>query len=200
MNEIKLCGTIVDEPVFSHVAYGEKFYNFYIECQRLSGTCDVLPCLVSEVLVNEIAKGEKIKVYGQIRTFNEFVDGKINLNVNVFVNSVGEYDGQDGNFVEMDGYIRNDPFYRGTTLGREISDFLLRSKRERTKKADCIPCIVWGRSARRVSDMQIGTKLLIKGRLQSRECIKKLADGTLEKKMVYEVSANKVYVLEEKEE
>ena len=66
-------------------------------------------------------------------------------------------------------------------------------------KTDYIPCICWGRNARYASSFRVGERYAIHGRIQSREYIKKLADGTEEVKTAYEVSVAKVEDCEDEE-
>ena len=61
-------------------------------------------------------------------------------------------------------------------------------------KSDYIPCIFWGRNARYVSELPVGTSLELEGRVQSREYVKKLDDGTTETRIAYEVSVSKVEI------
>lgn len=65
------------------------------------------------------------------------------------------------------------------------------------RKSDYIPCVVWGRNARFVGQLEVGTHIEINGRIQSRGYIKKYEDGTEEQRTAYEVSVSKINVLEE---
>ena len=67
-------------------------------------------------------------------------------------------------------------------------------------KSDYIPCIVWGRNALIASDIPVGEKVSLYGRLQSREYVKMLDDETREIKVAYELSASSLEVLEERDE
>ena len=68
-------------------------------------------------------------------------------------------------------------------------------------KSDYIPCIAWGRNARFCQNIQVGTRVKITGRVQSREYEKKYEDGTVEKRIAYEVSVISLEIVnEEKEE
>ena len=91
------------------------------------------------------------------------------------------------NEVILEGYISKKPIYRKTPFGREISDILLAVNRA-YNKSDYIPCIAWGRNARFCENVAVGTEVRIVGRVQSREYEKKHEDGTVEKKVAYEVS------------
>ena len=71
------------------------------------------------------------------------------------------------NQIFLDGYICKTPIYRKTPLGREIADILLAVNRP-YGKSDYIPCIAWGRNARYASNFQVGTRVCIWGRVQSR--------------------------------
>ena len=65
------------------------------------------------------------------------------------------------------------------------------------KKSDYIPCIIWGRNARFASRFEIGTKVRICGRIQSREYSKKVSDDEFEVRTAYEVSIMKMEVLKD---
>ena len=60
---------------------------------------------------------------------------------------------------------------------------------------DYIPCVVWGRCARFCSHLNIGAKLSVTGRMQSREYTK-LTDHGEERRVAYELSIGKLTVLD----
>ncbi|MCL2415649.1 MAG: single-stranded DNA-binding protein, partial [Defluviitaleaceae bacterium] len=59
-------------------------------------------------------------------------------------------------------------------------------------KSDYIPCIVWGRNARFGSKLNVGDRIKIWGRMQSRIYQKKQDDGEFIEKTAYEVSVSKL--------
>jgi len=61
-----------------------------------------------------------------------------------------------------------------------------------------LPCIAWGRNAKYVSELTVGTKVNIVGRIQSREYQKHNESGEVLTRVAYEVSINKI--IEEKQE
>lgn len=197
MNEIKLSGKVSEEPKLTHEICGEKFYKFYIEVDRLSERKDVLPCNISETIVEKVEGGENITVIGKIRTRN--IDHQ-KLDVFVFVTDVQEFEGTNNNFAVVDGYICKQPVYRITPTEREITDFILAHNRKTFRRSDYIPSIAWGRNALRVSYAELGDELRVCGRLQSREYIKKFEDGTQEKRVAYELSVVKVEFIKESED
>ena len=93
------------------------------------------------------------------------------------------------NDVCLKGFICKKPIYRKTPLGKEITDFLIAVNR-RNGKSDYIHCIAWGQNAKEVSECSVGDEIVVKGRFQSREYEKLLANGKLVKKVAYEISAN----------
>ena len=199
MNKIVLAGLVTEEPTFSHEVHGEKFYHFSLSSSRMSGTNDILPCTVSEILKKDIMEGAEIKVLGEIRTRNVHENDKNHLKITVFVKEVLVYE-EDENNVELDGFICKEPTYRETPLGRQVSDLIIASNRERNFKSDYIPCIAWGRNAIRTSELNVGTRVKVLGRLQSREYNKRLGDETYEARTAYELSSSMVSVVEESEE
>ena len=102
--------------------------------------------------------------------------------------------------MELDGFICKEPTYRETPFGRQITDLIVASNRERNFKSDYIPCITWGRNAIRSSEFNVGTRVKVLGRLQSREYKKKIDDGIYEARTAYELSAYMIDVVEESEE
>ena len=88
--------------------------------------------------------------------------------------------------MELTGAICKEPVYRRTPLGREICDVMLAVNRL-YHRTDYLPCILWGRTAQELSQLPIGARIHLNGRLQSRDYIKVLPDGN-EKRTAYEVS------------
>ena len=192
-NKVYLVGNIVSTPVFSHEIFDEKFYEFMLEISRLSDMRDVLPITVSEKLLKstDLSIGSKIALNGQFRSYNKILDEKSKLMLTVFVRDFCEVADANPNLVQLKGYICKPPIYRTTPFSREICDILVAVNRS-YKKSDYIPCIAWGRNARFVRDTQVGQKLFLTGRIQSREYVKKISDTESLTKVAYEVSINKI--------
>lgn len=95
------------------------------------------------------------------------------------------------NQIFLDGYICKQPVYRKTPLGREIADLLVAVNRP-YGKSDYIPCIAWGRNARFAAGFDVGGRVRVWGRVQSREYTKKLNEVDCEKRVAYEISVGKL--------
>ena len=202
-NIITLAGTIVSEKQFSHEVYGEGFYTFDLEVPRLSENSDIIPVTVSERILGENFKvGQKVVIDGQFRSYNNYENEKNKLILTVFVKDIKEIENeeeiQNPNEIILEGFICKKPIYRTTPFGREIADILLAVNRA-YNKSDYIPCIAWGRNARFCQNMNVGEKIKIWGRIQSRLYEKKFEDGTSETRRAYEVSVSKMET-EKKEE
>jgi len=194
-NRTELSGTIITLPEYSHKSYGEIFYSMTVGVYRRSGYCDRIPVIISERLIwdIELAEGDTVQVTGQIRTYNEIVDGKNKLNIVVFAREFmpsGE-GASDINKVYMEGYLCKPPVRRVSPLGREICDIMLAVNRM-YNKSDYIPCIAWGRNAVYAGGLSVGTKIRVSGRMQSREYKKRLENGELVTKTAYEVSISRM--------
>ena len=192
-NKVKLTGTIVSEPVFSHESNGEKFYRTFLKVNRLSENADVIPLLISSrgFDLDDIV-GKKVDIVGQFRSYNQHDGEKSRLILNVFVAELYDSDAEkDVNRIILDGYIAKDPAYRETPRGREIADILFAVNRE-YGKSDYIPCICWGRNAVYASGLPVGAHLKLTGRIQSRNYTKHYPDGTEENRTAYEVSVSKI--------
>jgi len=128
-----------------------------------------------------------LTVTGQLRTHNSRTDGIRRLLIFVYALSIKAEDGEPINDVLLDGLICKEPVYRRTPLGREICDVMLAVPRG-FHRADYLPCILWGRTAREISQLSIRDGVRITGRLQSRVYTKVTEDGVQER-TAYEVSA-----------
>ena len=196
-NQVSIMGQIVSQFTFSHQVFGEGFYLIDVMVKRLSDSEDRIPVMVSERLIDvtQDYEGEYIQVYGQFRSYNRHEEKKNRLVLSVFAREVSFVEEEDdsikSNQIFLDGYICKPPVYRKTPLGREIADLLIAVNRP-YGKSDYIPCICWGRNARYASAFAVGGHVLVWGRIQSREYVKKLSETEAEKRIAYEVSVSKL--------
>lgn len=194
-NKLYLEGRISSKLKFSHEMYGEGFYTFNLDVQRLSDTRDKLFVTVSERLINgmDLTEGKELIVEGQLRSYNKFVDGANRLILTVFARNIEPRieKSKNPNQIYLDGFICKKPIYRTTPFGREIADMLLAVNRA-YNKSDYIPTIAWGRNSRFSETLKVGDNIRIWGRLQSREYQKKVSEEEVLKKIAYEVSISKM--------
>ena len=197
-NKVFISGEIVTETEFSHEVYGEGFYEMYVQVSRLSGQGDVLPVTISERLISDkdLKIGSTINALGQFRSYNKLVDGKSKLMLTVFVRELlDEAPIKNPNSIVLTGYICKPPIYRTTPFNREIADVLIAVNRS-YNKSDYIPCIAWGRNARFAKNLEVGEKIAVSGRIQSREYQKRITDDDVRTLTAYEVSISKLAAYE----
>ena len=151
-NTITLRGSLTGLPEFSHETHGKGFYRFTLEVPRLSGAVDTLPVIAEQSLVEAIdpTGGSMLTVTGQIRSYNQRTEGVRHLIIYVFALDITAQDGEPLNDVILEGPLCREPTYRRTPLGREICDAMLAVPRG-FRRADYLPCILWGRTAMEVS-------------------------------------------------
>ena len=192
-NKVYLCGEVVSDPVFSHEIYGEGFYELKLSVNRLSDHRDIIPITISERLLTEkdFSIGSKVAVKGQFRSYNKIFENKSKLMLTVFVREVvEEADDLNPNVIELNGFICKEPIFRTTPFNREICDLLVAVNRA-YNKSDYLPCIAWGRNARFMCGVEVGEKIYITGRIQSREYLKRV-DNEERVCTAYEISISKV--------
>mgnify|MGYP005781727417 CR=1 FL=1 len=193
-NKVYLSGTVASEPIFSHETFGESFYEVKLLVPRLSEHVDVLPVTVSEKFLKHFEVGKNVSLKGQLRSYNKLEDDKSKLILNVFVREITEdLDNSNPNVIEITGFVCKPPIFRTTPFKREICDVLIAVNRA-YNKSDYLPCIAWGRNARFIKDAEVGSKIEITGRIQSREYQKKLENGEIETRTAYEISVSHVNV------
>lgn len=200
-NKLYLTGKIVEQPKYTHEVFGEGFYETKLEVKRLSEQSDIIPITISDRLLsdNDIKVGDTISVVGQFRSYNKVEGQKSRLLLTAFVRDILQDDEiSNPNQIEISGYICKPPVYRTTPFKREICDVLLAVNRA-YNKSDYIPCIMWGRNARFVKSLKVGSKVSLSGRIQSRAYTKNIGDDKIEERTAYEVSVSKICCLTENE-
>lgn len=202
VNMALLSGTLENNFVFDHEVSGRKFYKTRIKAMRKSGTYDFVPIMISNELMNSVEKIPYVNVYvkirGEIRSNNKRDYLGINhLELFLFVKEIEFYDKNEVNFedvndIDLEGYICKKPIYRKTPKGKEITELCLAVNRN--YNSAYIPCIVWGTTAEHAKNLQPGQKVILNGRIQSRQYFKKYSsdseDGEIRE--AYEVSASKL--------
>ena len=210
-NKVFVSGRIETEFDFSHEVLWKKFYRTRVRVERLSGTEDLVPIVVSDLLIGRermktSLEGKWVEVAGQFRSYNKLgEDGRRHLDLFLFVTAINIYDDEDeleevtnANLIYLDGYLCKTPVFRKTPLRRQITDLLIAVNRP-YGKTDYIPCIVWGRVAQWASEFEVGNRVKLYGRVQSREYFKRFSKDTEagEYRDAYEISVMRMQRVED---
>ena len=188
-NKALIRGSMQNLPQFSHENHGKKFYRFCLEVPRLSGAVDILPVIAELGVLQtlDLTGGSSIQVEGQIRSHNLSDETGRHLLIFIFATQMTAEEGPPINEIRITGKICKTPTFRRTPLGREICDVMLAVPRA-FRRADYLPCILWGTTAQRFSQSQVRDQISIYGRLQSR-LYTKYIDGIPQERTAYEISA-----------
>ena len=89
-NQVTIAGEVVSDFTFSHEIYGENFFLVNIAVSRLSDSCDIIPVMVSDRLMDVKGdyKGCILQASGQFRSYNRHEETKNRLVLSVFANIV----------------------------------------------------------------------------------------------------------------
>jgi single-stranded DNA-binding protein len=200
VNRVVLTGILSGRPGFSHERRGHRFFRLSLGVCRLSGVFDTVNVIARSELLQEleVCEADMLHVVGELRSYNEKNAANRHLIISVLAQEISLISGAPWeNEVELPGTLCKPPNPRVTPMGREICDMMLAVNR-RYGRSDYLPCIAWGRKAREASQWEVGTRIHLTGRMQSRLYIKNI-DGILKEKTAYEVSIIEVYKLEEQE-
>lgn len=175
-------GTAITNPQFSH----EGFDFFFMFAKRHSGVLDMFRCVIPHELTAEVEQGKEIEIYGEVRTRYYYENDVRHMMVYVLVKEVytARPEAISTNSVALDGFISKPPIVRDTPKGKRICDVIL-AVNHSSGRSSYIPCIIWGGSADLVGKKTVGDRLIVRGRLQSREYWKEE-----DLKIAYEVSVS----------
>ena len=188
-NRIELLGRAMDRPALSHQNHGVDYYVLPLAVPRLSGTEDVLNLMLSRWQAERwaIQPGQWFRAEGEVRSYNNKSGVGSRLVITVLVRDLAPVQPGEGiNRLVLSGVLCKRPVVRRTPLGRNICDLLLAVNRA-YGRADYLPCIAWGSLAAWCGRMEVGDRLRLEGRLQSRT-YRKIVDGEEVARVAYEVS------------
>ena len=184
-NKIVLRGQAARAPVPSHRNHGVDYYLVPLRVPRLSGVDDMLNVVSADPAL--WTPGEWVSVAGEVRSYNNRTGTGSKLVITVLAREVAPSRLVEGeNRLSLGGALCRRPTLRRTPLGREICDLLLAVNRP-YGRADYLPCIAWGSLAAHCGALDVGDRLRLEGRLQSRQ-YHKLVDGEQVERTAFEVS------------
>lgn len=205
-NNAVFVGDIVELPKFAFETHGRNMYVAKLGCARLSGYVDTIDLVMPEHLVptfeiladenkNEAYAVGRAKIVGSLRTHAYMSERtkKNAIHVYVFVydiEGVGE-EVDDYNSVNVRGTICVKPSIRETPFGKKVTDFIV-AVNTTGNHSDYPPCICWNAVAKRVADLHVGDEVMLSGRYQTREYIKKNGSNVEEKRVAHEFSCTNV--------
>ena len=157
-------------------------------CKPFKRAGGYYPLMVSERLVDvhKDYRGLTMEAIGQFRSYNRHEGFKNRLMLSVFVRGIHLWKNyrlyQD----------KPDLFGQLYLQGANLSGKHLLEERSRSAagcepslwKIRLYPCISWGRNARFASGFEVGTRVRIWGRVQSREYTKKITETECEKRIL----------------
>ena len=184
-NKIVLRGQAAGAPALSHHNHGVDYYLVPLRVPRLSGVDDMLNVVSADPAL--WTPGEWVSVAGEVRSYNNRTGTGSKLVITVLAREVAPSRLEEGeNRLSLGGALCRRPTLRRTPLGREICDLLLAVNRP-YGRADYLPCIAWGSLAAHCGALDVGDRLRLEGRLQSRQ-YHKLVDGEQVERTAFEVS------------
>lgn len=191
-NSVVICGILLGRPEFSHAGRTEEYYTFPLGIERLSGAMDIINVIVRRELLEEIQpeNSSRLRVSGELRSFNNKSGQGSKLVITVFARELEFTDDEDQNAVELVGTLCKASNFRKTPMGREICDMMLAVNRK-YNRSDYLPCIAWGQLAETAALWDAGTRVRLRGRIQSRKYIKN-EDGIPVERTAFEVSATQI--------
>lgn len=209
-NYVNIYGILNSIPHIHHTFNNTEIYEFYLKCPRLhKDTYDILPIEINKNLIadnllkldlteeNIDSKPITLHITGQFHSYNDYhkESNHSTLKLFIYAKSIEVFDDNFNmpevkNYITLVGNLCKTPVYRITPSNRKISDILLAINRN-YNKSDYIPCIAWGNNAVNLSKLYVGSHISIEGRIQSRNYIKKDAQGNCINHTAYEVSISK---------
>lgn len=200
MNRIVLRGIIKNiEP--SHTIDDIIFNKAKVICRRANGQEDIIN-LSFKSFSNKYKENDEICISGNLRSYSYKIDEETNkVVVYVFTYfDIPEDVDFTHNMVEIDGRICKINKLRTTKNGKHNLHFILANNilsNDGNKRLNSyIPCIVWGKLAREMSQLNVNSRIKLKGSLQSREHKKVHKNGNIEIRVAHELLITEYEVIE----
>lgn len=206
-NMAGIAGEITDLQKSTEL-YGHEIGAAYIAkltIPRISGIEDEVIAAIPETAIEpkdaeemqEAQPGDKLLIAGKVQKVRNNETGETTVFILAEFASLVEHPLYQ-NEIAITGEIMNIPAVRETPRGKKITDLMIRVDNELDGGGAYIPCICWQAAAEEMAKYSRGTVVKLKGRLQSREYIKRRytdSDSeTEETKVSREVSAEQIEV------
>lgn len=186
-------GVVITRPAYSHTTHGKHFYAFTVSTRRLSGKIDEVYVFTCER--PQLAVGDRAMILGELRVSREHRGTEPHCIVHIYAAAIEAVeDKEDYNGVALNGTLVKNPVIRSTPSGRTIIDICVAVTRK-SGIVDYVPCIAWESSVDVAKRLSFGSNVVIKGRIQSREYIKRYADDTHRVMTAREVSVNHIDII-----
>lgn len=185
-NKVKLSGFFTDEFKKYDFFKGKERYISYLCIKRRSGINDCIPIVFERDIVSQDIGGMPAVVVGKFRSYmhkgvmTSYVDASE-------ISLIEEVRGM--NEITIIGEVFKKPEYRETPLGRVVANMTIKVRREDPGWNDFIPCLTWKNTMMAVKGLEVGDKVKLTGRLQSRNFTRM---STGEARTAYELSVAKV--------
>lgn len=188
MNKIQLKGILKNiQP--SHNIGEIEYYKANLLVTKENGKEDLLNIKFKR-FSNKYNENDLVTLIGNIRTYNQKINGKNKVEVYVFTYFDQPEDESIINEVELKGTLCKSNGLRKTRVGKDVIDFIVLSNVNNLYSY--IPCVAWGKEAKQISKMNLGEEISIKGQLVSREYKKMLDDKNFQIKVAHEVNISEL--------
>ena len=180
MNNIILRG-VVRNPQYSHTIGNSEFYSAQLLVKNDNGTDSVLNLKFKHSSAR-VENGDYVELTGNVRSFSRKEKDKNKVDIYVFTyfdSPDRELDDSIVNHFIIDGNIcKKSPELRTTPTGKEVMQFIIANNiiTGAKKLNSYLPCICWGKDALLVSQLQVGSRVVLEGELRSRTYTKKEDD------------------------
>lgn len=180
MNNIILRG-VVRNPQYSHTIGNSEFYSAQLLVKNNNGTDSVLNLKFKHSSAR-VENGDYVELTGNVRSFSRKEKDKNKVDIYVFTYFDApdrELDDSVVNHFIIDGNIcKKSPELRTTSTGKEVMQFIIANNiiTGAKKLNSYLPCICWGKDALLVSQLQVGSRVVLEGELRSRTYTKKEDD------------------------
>lgn len=193
MNEINLKG-IIKNIEYSHNINDIEFYKANLLVKREDGKEDIVNIKFKR-FSNPYKENEEISLTGNLRTFSRKEEGKSKVDLFVFTYFDKPEELISNNIVKLRGNICKKNEIRKTRDGKDVINVILANniKLDNYTLNCYIPLCLWGKQAKTINELPIGTPIYIEGRLISRE-YKKYIDNDYEIRIAHEVNVNTLVV------
>ena len=183
MNNIILKGIIKDIK-YSHNIQDIEYYKGNLLVPRDNGKEDIINIKFKRFSC-DCNEGDTISLKGNVRTFNHKENDKNKVDIFCFT-YFDKPEEEINNKVELDGVICKINNLKKTYLGKDVCDFIIVNSID--KLHSYLPCVAWGKQAKEIAKLPIGTKISIEGELRSREYKKYTDEVNFDIKIAHEIN------------
>ena len=170
-NKVYICGRITKTFEFDHELNGYKLFSANVTFKRNAKAEDSVTVIANEDVKKCLKKDSHVKIIGHLRTSTLDGDDKKHIRIYVYATEIYETDefSKEESLVFFEGYLHKPPYFKMINQNQVTIAKAFFIVERKWGKGDYIPCLFLNKYSEKAKNFNVGDRIRLYGRIQSRK-------------------------------